>query len=425
MSSISISRQEIKNKISRFVTSIGPGIFILGYVIGTGSVTTMASSGAKYGMSMTWALALSCFFTYIMIVNISRLTILSGNTLLYIIRTKFGKAAAIFIMASLMMTVVSSIIGVTAIAADVFQEWTRLLMPDSNGLHPAFSSLIIIAILYYLFWFGKHKFFLRIMSVIVALMGISFIVSMFMVIPDGTDILRGMVPKIPEGSDSQLILAGLVGTTMATVVLISRTYLVAEQKWTLKELKTENRDAIISLVLTFLVSASILAAAAGTMYTRGIVVNKAIDMVRTLEPISGPLASSIFVFGIIAAAFSSLFPGYLMGPWIICDYLNIPRTMSRRPIRIAVLLIALLGLIVPVFKGNPVIIMIASQAISPVVMPLLILFVFILINKKDVVGNYRNPLIMNMGLGLTFVFSLYMAYTAFIGLSRFIAGLNS
>jgi Mn2+/Fe2+ NRAMP family transporter len=151
-------------------------------------------------------------------------------------------------------------------------------------------------------------------------------------------------------------------------------------------------------------------------------VEKAIDMVRTLEPISGPLASSVFVFGIIAAAFSSLFPGYLLGPWIMCDYLNIPRNMGRRPIRIAVLLIALLGLIVPVFKGNPVIIMIASQAISPVVMPLMILFVFILINRKDVVGDYRNPLIMNLGLGLTFVFSLFMAYTAFTGLSRFLSG---
>ncbi len=412
----------MKSKIKKFINSIGPGIFILGYVVGTGSVTTMASSGAKYGMSMTWALALSCFFTYIMIVNISRLTILSGNTLLYIIRTKFGKAAAIFIMAGLMMTVISSVIGVTAIAADVFQEWTRILIPGGNGLHPAISSLIIIAVLYYLFWFGKHRFFLRIMSVIVALMGISFIVSMFMVIPDGADIVKGMVPRIPEGNDSHLILAGLVGTTMATVVLMSRTYLVAEQKWTFKELKTENRDAIISLVLTFLVSASILAAAAGTMYPRGIVVEKAIDMVRTLEPISGPLASSVFVFGIIAAAFSSLFPGYLLGPWIMCDYLNIPRNMGRRPIRIAVLLIALLGLIVPVFKGNPVIIMIASQAISPVVMPLMILFVFILINRKDVVGDYRNPLIMNLGLGLTFVFSLFMAYTAFTGLSRFLSG---
>jgi Mn2+/Fe2+ NRAMP family transporter len=409
------------SKFKKFLASIGPGIFIIGYVVGTGSVTTMASSGAKYGMSMTWALALSCFFTYIMIVNISRLTILSGKTLIHLIRTRFGNLAALVIIAGLMVTVISSVIGVTAIAADVFQEWTRMLSPGAKGLHPAISALVMITLLYYLFWFGKHRFFLRAMSVIVAVMGISFIGSMFMVIPSASDIIKGMIPEVPDGTDAHLILAGLVGTTMASVVLLSRTYLVAEQKWTLKDLKVENRDAVFSLVMTFLVSASIVAAAAGTMYPRGIVVDKAIDMVKTLEPITGAMASSVFVLGIIAAAFSSLFPNYLLGPWMVYDYRDKARNMSRTGVRLAVLGVALLGLIVPVFHGNPVIIMIASQAVSPILMPLLILFVFILINNKKMVGNYRNPLILNIGLGLTFLFSLFMAYTAYLGLSGFLS----
>jgi manganese transport protein len=245
---------------------------------------------------------------------------------------------------------------------------------------------------------------------------------MFMVIPDPSEILKGMVPRIPEGTDSHLILAGLVGTTMAAVVLVSRTYLVAEQKWTLEDLKVENRDASVSLVLTFLVSASILATAAGTMYPRGIIVDRAIDMVKTLEPIAGPLAASVFVLGIMAAAFSSLFPNYLLGPWLLFDFRNRPRKMNRTAVRFTVLGVALLGLIVPLFKGNPVIIMIASQAVSPVMMPLLILFVFLLINNRRIVGDYKNPLIMNIGLGLTFLFSLFMAYTAYIGLSGFLSG---
>jgi manganese transport protein len=370
-------------KFRKFLASIGPGFFIIGYVVGTGSVTTMASSGAKYGMSMTWALALSCLFTYVLIVSVSRLTIVSGHTLIHLIRSKFGNWAALLIIGGLMLTVISSIIGITAIAADVFREWSSFMFPGQQGVHPALSAVFVISIIYYLFWFGKHGIFLRFMSVIVALMGISFIGSMFLVIPSASDILQGMVPALPEGSNAHLIMAGLVGTTMATVVLISRTYLVAEQNWTIKDLKIENRDAVISLLLTFLVSASILAAAAGTMYPRGIEVEKAIDMVKTLEPVTGPMATSIFVFGIIAAAFSSLFPSYLMGPWMVYDYMNVPRDMSKTWVRIGVLAIALLGLIVPVFKGNPVVIMIASQAVSPVLMPLLIIFMLILINDRE------------------------------------------
>ena len=404
----------IRARLTRLAASVGPGIFIIGYIIGTGSVTTLTSSGAKYGMSMTWALALSCFFTYVLIVSISRLTIASGNTLIHAIRLRFGRLAAILLVLGLMITVISSVIGVTAVAADIFSEWSRMLLPGNRAVHPALPALVLIGILYYLFWFGRHGFFLRAMSVVVTIMGICFVASMFMVIPGPGVILHGLVPDVPEGTDSQLILAGLVGTTMAAIVLVSRTYLIAEQGWTFGDLKTENRDAITSLVLTFLVSGAIMAAAAGTMYTRGITVDKAIDMVRTLEPIAGGLASSLFVLGIIAAAFSSLFPGYLMGPWMVCDSLNIPRKMNRKSIRIAVLCIASMGLIVPVFRGNPVVIMIASQAVSPVIMPVLIVFLFILLRSRKIVGDYKNPLMLDIGLGLTFVFSLFMSYTALV-----------
>ena len=413
------SSSHLKAKLISLASSIGPGIFIIGYIIGTGSVTTMASSGAKYGMSMTWALGLSCFFTYIMIVSISRSTIVSGQTLLLSIKQKFGRSIAIFVIFGLMLTELTSIMGVMGIATDVVREWTKPLTTSGNGVHPIWSALVFTAILYYLFWKGTHGFFLRAMAVIVALMGCSFVLTMFMVIPEPAEIITGMVPKIPSEGNAHLILAGLVGTTMASVCLVTRSYLVSEKGWTLGDLKEENRDAVISLTITFRVSASIIACAAGTMFPRGITVENAIDMVKTLEPLAGRFATSIFVFGIIAAALSSLFPNYVLAPWLICDYLDIPRKMNRPSIRIAVLLLASLGLVVPVFGGKPVILMIASQAVSPVVMPLLIILMFILLNDKKYAPRYKNPLILNIGLIVTFIFSLFISYSAVVGLLDF------
>ncbi|MFC1692906.1 NRAMP family divalent metal transporter [Candidatus Latescibacterota bacterium] len=405
-----------RSKLLRFVSSIGPGIFIIGYIIGTGSVTTMASAGAKYGMSMTWALGLSCFFTYIMIVSTSRSTIVSGQTLIYSFKQKFGAPITIFLIFGLMMTVIPSIMGLVGIATDVIREWTKLLTPNGNGVHPVISAVVFSAVLYYLFWNGSHGFFLRAMAVIVALMGCSFILTMFMVIPAPSELIKGIIPKIPDEGNAHLILAGMVGTTMATVCIVTRSYLVAEKGWDLSNLKDENRDAIISLALTFLVSVAIMACAAGTLYPRGISVENAIDMIRTLEPLAGRFATSIFVTGIIAAALSSTFPNYVIGPWLICDYLNVPRKMNRTSIRIAVFLIALTGFVVPVFGGRPVIIMIASQAVSPVVMPLLIVLLFIHLNDKEYAVNYKNPLLLNIGLFITFIFSLVMSYSAVMGL---------
>ena len=66
----------------RTLNAFGPGVFILGYIIGTGSVTSMASSGARFGLSLLWALALSCACTFIMNVAVSRVTMLHGDTIL-------------------------------------------------------------------------------------------------------------------------------------------------------------------------------------------------------------------------------------------------------------------------------------------------------------------------------------------------------
>jgi len=52
-----------KAKLALFL----PGIFLLGFNIGTGSVTTMAKAGATYGMSLLWTVLISCAATYIMI----------------------------------------------------------------------------------------------------------------------------------------------------------------------------------------------------------------------------------------------------------------------------------------------------------------------------------------------------------------------
>ena len=71
------------NRFSRAVLRFGPAIFIIGYVIGTGSVTSMVISGAEHGLSLSWALFLSCFFTFFLLVAISKLTIVSGETLMF------------------------------------------------------------------------------------------------------------------------------------------------------------------------------------------------------------------------------------------------------------------------------------------------------------------------------------------------------
>ena len=90
--------------------------------------------------------------------------------------------------------------------------------------------------------------------------------------------------------------------------------------------------------------------------------------------------------------------------------------MNRPSVRLAVAAAGVVAFTVPVFGGRPVPIMILSQAISPVIMPVLIILIFILLNDRRICGDYRNPLTMNIGLLISLGFALLISYSAFLGL---------
>lgn len=58
--------------LKRVLAIIGPGIFAIGYTIGTGSVTSMAKTGADYGLGLLWVLALSCLFSGVLMTAYGR-----------------------------------------------------------------------------------------------------------------------------------------------------------------------------------------------------------------------------------------------------------------------------------------------------------------------------------------------------------------
>jgi Mn2+/Fe2+ NRAMP family transporter len=198
--------------------------------------------------------------------------------------------------------------GVMGVVTQVVQEWSRPLTKSGNGFSPIISSLIFGTLLYYLFWNGQHRIFEKVLAVFVGIMGLSFILTMFMVIPDPQEVLLGLVPRIPDDSDAMLIMAGMVGTTMGAILYVVRSILVQEKGWGSSDLKAERRDAIVSVSIMFILSVAVMASAAGTLHPLGLKVDNAIDMVKLMEPLAGRFAISIFVGGIVAAGLSSLFP---------------------------------------------------------------------------------------------------------------------
>ena len=196
-------------KLFRLAASVAPGVFMIGYVIGTGSVTTMATAGADYGMSLTWTLVFASLFTHIMVVALSRLTILTGETTLFTFRNHFGKPITIFLIGSLMITQLASIIGVMAIVSDVMHQWTAQVT-GGEGVSQIVWAAGFTALLLGLYWQGRHGFFLKVLALLVTMMGVAFFVTAFLVKPDPVTMIEGLIPSIPDVGNPALLYAGLM-----------------------------------------------------------------------------------------------------------------------------------------------------------------------------------------------------------------------
>jgi manganese transport protein len=408
--------KESYKKILIFFSTIGPGLFLVGYNIGTGSVTTMASAGAAHGMMLTWAVLISCIFTYYLLITFGRFTLVTGETALSSYKEHFGKWIAIFVFFIIVFTEMISSIGVIAIVTEVVREWSKPLTSSGEGFNTIILALIFVGIMVYTLLNGKYSMIEKILTIFVMLMGISFILTSFMVIPDAGAVISGLIPSIPGEANAGLVVTGMIGTTMGGVIYIVRSITVKQKQWSIKDFKLEKRDALISSLLMFVLSISVMACAAGTLFPKGLHVENAIDMIRLLEPLAGRFAISIFVVGIVCAGLSSLYPHYMLVPLLIADYKKEELDFKKWRNRIIVIFYASLGLIVPIFGGRPVLVMIASQAFTLLVTPLVIILMLILINKKSIMGDYTAKPGMNIMLVLIFLFTVVMSVVSAVSL---------
>jgi len=406
-----------------FIGTIGPGLFMIGYNIGTGSVTTMASAGSRYGMGLFWTLLFSCIFTYVMIISFGRFTLVTGETSLRAFRKHlpFGNAIAIYLIIGMSIGALAGLAGIIGIVSELISEWTKVLF-GGEGVSMLVVALVILSICYYLLWVGKYSGFEKLLSSLVLIMGGCFVLSMFMVIPAPKDVIVGMLPSIPDEPNAFLIIAAMTGTTCGAMLFVMRSIIVSEKGWTINDLDKEKRDAMVSVTIMLILSGVIMACAAGTLYVMGIPVERTIDMVKTLEPIAGRFAMTIFVIGIIGAGVSSVFPVAIVLPWFISDYAGTDRNPKSSTFRIIAALSLLAGLTVPILGGRPVWVMIGSTAFQSTLMPIVTLGMFFLINNKKLMGEHTPGFWLNAGIVSTIIFGFATGLMGIIGLIRTFTG---
>ena len=400
-------------KIALALGMVGPGLFLIAYNIGTGSITTMAKAGAEFGMSLFWTVVLSCIFTYILMVAYGQVTLVSGKTALYNIKTRipYGKFIALYIIIALVIGELLALMGIMGIVADLVQEGARLI---TGGLEVGTLTItfILTAALFLLLWKGRYQVFEKILTVFVILMGLCFVIVFFLVKPNMSEVLRGLIPQVPNRPGALGLIAAMVGTTCSAAVFIVRSIVVSEKGWTAGDLKLEKKDAFVSASMMLFLSGIIMAVSAGTLHLMGSKLNDTIEMIQLFQPLGGNTAAFILILGITGAALSTVFPIILIAPWLISDFLQKPRDISSPLFRILGLIGLLFGFTLQFIDQRPPAMMIFSQAFQAFILPAVTLPILYLINQKPVMGAHTASKKMNIGIVCVFLFAVLSSYFA-------------
>lgn len=419
-----VTKKSFLKKVAALLLSFGPGIFAIGYTIGTGSVTSMIVAGSTYGMQLLWVLLLSCLFSGILIFVYGNYTLITGETALFAFKKhlKWGKLMAILIIIGIAFGQWNSLMGIMGISANIIYEIFAVYFPQTVQYKyetVLLIAVVVTAIFYGLLLVGKYTFFEKILIVFVTIMGFSFLISLFLVYPLPSDVVSGLIPTIPEVQGGKMLVAAFVGTTMAAATFLSRPLFVKGKGWTIKNLIEQKKDAIAAAILVFVISAAIMAVATGALFYDGKPVTQVLDMVNTLEPVAGKFALTLFFFGTLSAGLSSIFPILLIVPILIADYQSGELDTNSKQFKRITAFACLFALIVPIFGSNPVEMQILSQIFNVFVLPLVIIGIILLINNKKLMKEYKTSIGINIGLLAALFFSCVISYNGALALLEY------
>lgn len=418
-------KKSFLKRLLAIILGFGPGIFAIGYTIGTGSVTSMIVAGSRYGMQLLWVLLISCFFSGVLMYTYGNFALLSGETALHAFKKhiKGGKFLAILIILGITFGQWNSLMGILGITSNIIFELLVLNFPSLSEHQYSIVlaiAIAIVSIFYCIMLVGRYTFFEKVLIIFVSIMGGSFLFSLFFVHPLPSEVLVGLVPSIPQEPGGNMMVAAFVGTTMAAATFLSRPLFIRGKNWTSENLVQQRNDSIVAAALIFVISGAIMAVAHGALFNTGKSVTHVLDMSNTLEPVAGKFAVSIFFFGTLSAGLSSIFPCALIAPLLLADYQSGELDTNSKQFRVVTFLAFLVALIVPVFGANPIEMQILSQVFNVFVLPAVIIGILLIIRNKELMKGHKTGLLVKFCLYAALLFACIISYNGIIGLLEYL-----
>ena len=405
-------------RLLKFILSFGPGIFAIGYTIGTGSVTSMIVAGNSFGMDLLWVLLCSCLFSGVLIFVSGEYYLTTTESILYSIKRniRFGSLISILIIVTVGVGQWNSLIGILGITSNVIYEVISINFPGVSSFQYWMVlgiALLIIGTFYTLLWIGNYSLMEKVLALFVSMMGLSFLFTLFFVFPLPSEIIQGLIPKIPKVDGSGILIAAFVGTTMAAATFLSRPLFIQGKGWSFQDRTTQRNDAIVASILIFVISGSIMAVASGSLHGSGLEITHVLDMSGALEPSVGKFAVTIFFAGTLSAGLSSIFPCLMIVPLMMTDYTSGKLDIKSTRFRLITGVASVFALCIPVFGFNPIKGQIITQVFNVFGLPFVVGCLLFLWNRKQE-GLPKDRILTNTVMVGALVFSIIIMVNGLI-----------
>ena len=387
-----------KTRVLFFFAVVGPGFITANVDNDAGGILTYSQAGAQFGHLLLWTMIPITLALIVVQEMCARMAAVTGKGLSDLIREEFGFRITFLMMAGILIinfgNIVTEFIGI-ATSLELF------------GLARIYTVPVCGVIVWLIIVKGQYKSVEKVFLA-ASFFYITYIFAGFLAHPMWKEatIATFKPPALRAFRDQAYLfmVVGVVGTTIAPWMQFYLQASIVEKGVTKRGYKASRLDVIVGCIFTDVVAWFIIVACAATLYIHGFRdIKYAADAAQALKPLAGDYAYILFAVGLFNASLfaASILP--LSTAYTVCEGLGfesgVGRKFSEAPFFywLYTLLIAAGGLLVLMIPaGDLVKIVLWSQVLNGVVLPFVLIFMLLLINKKELMGEYTNTRLFNI-----------------------------
>lgn len=382
----------LKN-IFLLLSVLGPGLITASADNDAPGIATYSMVGSTYGYNFLWLILVITVGEVVILEMVARMGAVTGKGTADLIREKFGVKMTAFAMFCLLIanlgTTVAEFAGVAA-AGELFGISKVITVP-------------IIAVIMGLFILRSNYKIIEKILIGLSLAALSYVATVFIIKPDWGMILHDTVrPQIQLTNDYIISILAVIGTTITPWAIFYLQASVADKGVSMENYRDTRLDVTVGSAWGNVISAFIIIVTAATLFKVGVHVEDAKDAAMALAPLAGEASTILFALGLLGASLLAVLVLPLSTTYAICEAFGFERGLNRSFRDAPVFYGSFIGIIVfsvliVLIPGMPLFqMMILSQTLNAILLPVILLLVLRLANDKAVMGKYRNSRLTNI-----------------------------